>query len=38
MNEEFYTHHYVTIRPDGAITDAWSDEKHKDNLINESEA
>lgn len=25
MYEEFYNRHYVTTRPDGAITDAWSD-------------
>ena len=26
--EEFYNRHYITIRPDGAITDAWSDGPH----------
>lgn len=25
MNEEFYNKHYITVRQDGAITDAWSD-------------
>lgn len=28
MNEEFYDRHYITTRPDGAITDAWSDGPH----------
>lgn len=26
--EEFYNKHYITIRSDGAITDAWSDGPH----------
>lgn len=26
--EEFYNRHYITIRPDGAITSAWSDGPH----------
>lgn len=29
MNEEFYNHHYIATRPDGAITDAWSDGPHR---------
>lgn len=28
MNEEFYNKHYISTRPDGAITDAWSDGPH----------
>ena len=28
MTEEFYNRHYITTRPDGAITDAWSDGPH----------
>ena len=28
MNEEFYNRHYITVRPNGAITDAWSDGPH----------
>lgn len=31
MNEEFYNRHYITIRSDGAITDAWSDGPHPEN-------
>lgn len=26
--EEFYNRHYITIRPDGVITDTWSDAPH----------
>ena len=26
--EQFYNRHYITTRPDGAITDAWSDGPH----------
>lgn len=28
MDREFYNKHYITIRPDGTITDAWSDGPH----------
>lgn len=28
MNDEFYNHHYIATRPDGAIIDAWSDGPH----------
>lgn len=28
MNEEFYNHHYIITRSDGAVTDAWSDGPH----------
>lgn len=28
MNDKFYNRHYITTRPDGAITDAWSDGPH----------
>lgn len=28
MNKGFYCRHYITIRSDGAITDAWSDGPH----------
>ena len=28
MNYDFYNHHYITTRPDGAIIDAWSDGPH----------
>lgn len=28
MNEDFYNSHYIAIRTDGAITDAWSDGPH----------
>lgn len=35
MDEEFYNRHYITTRPDGAITDAWSDGPHpKKNTAN----
>ena len=27
-NEPFYNRYYITARPDGAITDAWSDGPH----------
>ena len=28
MYTEFYNRHYITVRSDGAITDAWSDGPH----------
>lgn len=28
MYEEFYNRHYITTRPDGSITDTWSDGPH----------
>ena len=28
MNIEFYNRHYIAVRSDGAITDAWSDGPH----------
>lgn len=30
MNKEYYNRHYITIRSDGAITDAWSDGPHRE--------
>lgn len=33
MNEEFFNRHYIIIRSDGAITDAWSDGPHPEKNI-----
>lgn len=30
MGKEFYNNHYITTRPDGAITDTWSDGPYRE--------